>query len=419
MPRLSLHASQKTKSTAAGKIPVDWECARLGDLVPEDKPIVYGIVQAGPHVPDGVPYIRSTEVGGTICADTLLKTSPEIAKKYKRSVVSAGDIVFSLRGNIGELSIVPPELGGANLTQGTARISPKKGYLAGFIKHSLHETSTHRRILAVAKGSTFHEITLEDLRGLPIAVPPLGEQQKIADILGTWDEALDKFDGLIAAKDSRKQALMQQLLRVAANKAGHGHTRHRLGNVVERVTRRNTIDCKTVLTISAQDGLIDQREYFNRSVAGADLSGYYLLYRGEFAYNRSSSIGYPYGALKRLDRYDNGVVSTLYLCFRIRDEATVSADYLSHYFDGGYLNSGLRSVAKEGARAHGLLNVTADEFMELDIFLPPLPLQTQIADVLDAADAELRLLRKQRAALDHQKRGLMQQLLTGRIRVAA
>ena len=260
-------------------------------------------------------------------------------------------------------------------------------------------------------------INSSQLKQFPVQLPPLPEQQKIAAILGTWDEALEKFDALVAAKDRRKQALMQQLLRAAASKAGHGHTRHRLGNVVERVTRRNSIGCKTVLTISAQDGLIDQREYFNRSVAGADLSGYYLLYRGEFAYNRSSSIGFPYGALKRLDRYDNGVVSTLYLCFRIRDQATVSPDYLSHYFDGGYLNSGLRSVAKEGARAHGLLNVTADEFMELDIFLPPLPLQTQIAAILDAADAELRLLRQQRAALDHQKRGLMQQLLTGKVRV--
>jgi type I restriction enzyme S subunit len=262
-----------------------------------------------------------------------------------------------------------------------------------------------------------YKLTKAALEKLPVALPPLSEQRKIADILGTWDEALEKLDVLIAAKGRRNLALMQQLLAVAAQKIGHGHARHRLGEVVERITRKNSIENENVLTISAQDGLINQREYFNRSVAGANLAGYFQLRRGEFAYNRSSSIGFPYGAIKRLDRYDAGIVSTLYLCFRIKDGAKVSSDYLAHYLDGGFLNSGLRSIAKEGARAHGLLNVTADEFLDIDIFLPPLPLQTKIAAVLDTADAELRLLRQQRTALDHQKRGLMQLLLTGKVRV--
>ncbi|MBP6506966.1 MAG: restriction endonuclease subunit S [Opitutaceae bacterium] len=391
---------------------------RLAQLVAHDRPIVYGIVQAGEHLPNGVPYIRSTDVGGRIEPNNLLKTSPGIAARFGRSRVSPGDIVFSLRGNIGETSIVPDSLDGANLTQGTARISINGEYSAAFVRYALSHTEVHRHILSVAKGSTFHEITLEDLRNVELPLPPLPEQQRIADILGTWDEAQEKLDALIAAKARRKQALMQQLLAVAAQKIGHGHARHRLGEVVERVTRRNTVANDNVLTISAQDGLINQREYFNRNVAGADLSGYFLLRRGEFAYNRSSSIGFPYGAIKRLDRYGAGVVSTLYLCFRIQDTAKVSSDYLAHYLDGGFLNAGLRSVAKEGARAHGLLNITADEFMDIDIFLPPLALQTKIAAVLDTADAELRLLRQQRTALDHQKRGLMQQLLTGKVRVS-
>jgi type I restriction enzyme S subunit len=303
------------------------------------------------------------------------------------------------------------------LVQRVARIRGNSRCTTSYVAQVLQSHRFIQHIKGTQTESAVPHISAQQIREFQAWVPTLPEQQKIADILGTWDEALEKLDALIAAKDCRKQALMQQLLHAAARKVGHGHARYRLGNVVERVTRKNTVGNDNVLTISAQDGLINQREYFNRNVAGADLSGYLLLQRGEFAYNRSSSLGFPYGALKRLDRYDAGVVSTLYLCFRIRDTSTVSADYLSHYFDGGYLNPGLRSVAKEGARAHGLLNVTADEFMELDIFLPPLPLQQKIAAVLDAADAELRLLRQQRAALDQQKRGLMQQLLTGRTRV--
>jgi len=260
-------------------------------------------------------------------------------------------------------------------------------------------------------------INSTQLRQFPAAVPPLPEQRKIADILTTWDTALEKLDTLIAAKERRKKALMQQLLIRFSAKAGSTHARHRLGDVFERVTRRNVTGDDNVLTISAQGGLVSQRDYFNRSVAGADLTNYYLLHRGEFAYNRSSSKGYPFGALKRLIAYDTGVVSTLYLCFRIKDEVTVSPEYISHYFESGHLNFGLRSIAKEGARAHGLLNVSADEFFDLDIFLPPVPKQRQIAIILEACDKELRLLRTKRDSLDQQKRGLMQRLLTGKVRV--
>jgi type I restriction enzyme S subunit len=275
-----------------------------------------------------------------------------------------------------------------------------------------------RRIIsASSSGTKVHHTSPSKLLDIDVPVPPLTEQRKIADILSTWDEALETLDTLIAAKDRQKQALMQQLLNRSLAHSQTSHARHRLGEVCERVTRRNNSASENVLTISAQQGLVSQKDYFNRSVAGADLANYYLLNRGEFAYNRSSAKGYPYGAIKRLDCYDTGVVSTLYLCFRIKPKAEVSSNYLSQYFEAGRLNSGLRSVAKEGARAHGLLNVTADEFFDLDIFLPTLAEQQQIAAILDTADQELTLLRTQHQTLDQQKRGLMQRLLTGKIRV--
>jgi type I restriction enzyme S subunit len=286
-----------------------------------------------------------------------------------------------------------------------------------FIAYFLRAENARIRNLVTTAGHGTGRLPLESLEEYPVPKPPLPEQRKIADILMTWDEALIQLDALIEAKESSKKALMQQLLSRAAAKSSRTHARHRLGEVVDRVTRKNTLQNDRVLTISAQGGLVDQREYFSRNVAGADLSGYYLLKKGEFAYNRSSSKGYPFGALKRLDQYDAGVVSTLYLCFRIKSDAPVSSEYLCHYFEGGRLNFGLRSIAKEGARAHGLLNVTADEFFDLDIFLPSLGDQQKIAAILDTADQELSLLRNQRTALDQQKQGLMQRLLTGKVRV--
>lgn len=418
MARLSLNSSRKTKTSAAGEIPVDWGCVRLADVL--DKSLTYGVVQPGEHVTGGLLLIRSQDYSrGWASIDSMMRISREIEAPYERSRVKTGDILITVVGaNIGKIAIVPEHLNGANISRSVARVSVDTGLVYSSYVKAFLDGGISRLLHLNQNGGAQPVLNLEDLRDFALPLPPIPEQKKIADILGTWDQVLEKLDVLIAAKDRRNQALMQQLLAVAAQKIGHGHARHRLGEVVERVTRKNSIENENVLTISAQDGLINQREYFNRSVAGANLAGYFLLRRGEFAYNRSSSIGFPYGAIKRLDRYDAGIVSTLYLCFRIQDGAKVSSDYLAHYLDGGFLNSGLRSIAKEGARAHGLLNVTADEFLDIDIFLPPLPLQTKIAAVLDTADAELRLLRQQRTALDQQKRGLMQRLLTGTIRVS-
>lgn len=327
-------------------------------------------------------------------------------------VFPKGTLLVSIAANIGDAALLDFD---AACPDSVIAITPGENLDTRYLRYFLN--TRQRWIQYLAPSGTQKNINVDILEDVEVEYPSITNQRKIAEILSEWDVALEKFDALVSAMKRRKQGLMQQLLHVAVEKAGHGHTRHRVGNVVERVTRKNIIGNDNVLTISAQDGLINQREYFNRSVAGADLSGYFLLQRGEFAYNRSSSIGYPYGAIKRMDRYDQGIVSTLYLCFRVRDTAQISSDYLAHYLDGGYLNSGLRAIAKEGARAHGLLNVSADEFMDLDIFLPPLPLQEKISAILDAADKELRLLHDQRTALDEQKRGLMQQLLTGQKRV--
>lgn len=360
----------------------------------------------------GLPIIRIQNLNGS---DDFNYYEGEFAEKL---LVKPNSLLFAWSGSKGS-SFGPhfwrKQINGL-LNYHTWKIEPSnkidKRYLYQLLKGLTykieHEAQGAAGLVHIQKG------WIEDWT---IGLPPLSDQRKIADILDTWDAVQENLDALISAKDRRKQALMQQLLAVAAQKTGHGHARYRLGGLLERVTRKNTIVSDNVLTISAQQGLISQQEYFNRSVAGADLSGYYLLQRGEFAYNRSSSIGFPYGALKRLERYDTGIVSTLYLCFRIKDGVQVSSDYLAHYLDGGFLNEGLRAIAKEGARAHGLLNVTADEFFDLDIFIPPLALQTKIASILDTADIELSLLRQQRTAFDQQKRGLMQKLLNGKVRV--
>ncbi len=128
--------------------------------------------------------------------------------------------------------------------------------------------------------------------------------------------------------------------------------------------------------------------------------------------------GYPYGAIKRLDKYSDGVLSTLYLCFALYSQKN-NSDFFMHYFEAGVLNRQLRGIVQVGARAHGLLNVTAEDFFTLKTPVPSITEQKQIAYVINCCDRKIKLLRKERTAFLNQKKGLMQKLLTGQIRVIA
>lgn len=144
-----------------------------------------------------------------------------------------------------------------------------------------------------------------------------------------------------------------------------------MGEIVERVTRKNqSFQSQLPLTISAQFGLIDQNEFFDKRIASKDVSGYYLIKNGEFAYNKSTSVDAPWGAIKRLDRYEMGVLSTLYIVFRIRDSIKTNSDYIVTYYDTNIWHKEVKAIAAEGARNHGLLNITPSDFFETVITLP-------------------------------------------------
>lgn len=145
----------------------------------------------------------------------------------------------------------------------------------------------------------------------------------------------------------------------------------KLGDVVERVTRKNSnLESNLPLTISAQYGLIDQNEFFDRRIASKDVSGYYLIKHGEFAYNKSTSNDAEWGAIKRLDRYEKGVLSTLYIVFKILDEKQTSSDFLATYYDTNLWHKGIQAIAAEGARNHGLLNIAPGDFFNTSLMMP-------------------------------------------------
>ena len=144
-----------------------------------------------------------------------------------------------------------------------------------------------------------------------------------------------------------------------------------MGDLVDRVTRKNQdLVSELPLTISAQYGLIDQNEFFDKRVASKDVSGYYLIENGEFAYNKSTSTDAPWGAIKRLDRYENGVLSTLYIVFGIKENNPVYSDFLVSYYSTNLWHKGIHEIAAEGARNHGLLNIAPADFFETKLKIP-------------------------------------------------
>lgn len=190
----------------------------------------------------------------------------------------------------------------------------------------------------------------------------------------------------------------------------------RFKNMFSRLNRKNNEGNTNVLTISAQYGLISQEDFFNKSIASEDKSNYFLLKKGEYAYNKSYSNGYPFGALKRLEKYDSGIVSPLYICFSATKE-NECPDFFSHYFEAGKMNSEIQAFAQEGARNHGLLNISVEDFFNSYIVVPPLAEQEKIAEILAAQDKVIALKEKLLEEKQNQKKYLMQQLLTGKKRL--
>ena len=183
----------------------------------------------------------------------------------------------------------------------------------------------------------------------------------------------------------------------------------KLKDIVNRVTRKNkNLESTLPLTISAQYGLVDQITFFNKQIASKDMSGYYLLQKGEFAYNKSYSKDFPWGAIKRLNMYDEGVLSTLYIAFL---PFKVNSDFLVSYYetDGWHKEVAIR--AAEGARNHGLLNITAVDFFDTGLMIPPNnDEQQEIGGFFIELDHTITLHQRKLDLLKEQKKGFLQKM---------
>ena len=255
---------------------------------------------------------------------------------------------------------------------------------------------------------------------LPNQRPCLQEQKKIGKMLSLLDERIATQNKIIEDLKKLKSAIVEKVF-CSPNQEypmcriegfEHALSTYKMSDFSSRIATKNKDSkCSLVLTIAAQYGLVNQESFFNKSVASENLTGYYLLHKGEFAYNRSYSAGYDWGAVKRLENYDEGVLSTLYICFKI-NETIVDSDYLAYYFESTKWHRGLSDIAGEGARNHGLLNVSMADYFNTKHRFPLIEEQKAIAKILNAITEKERKATLLGECYQKQKQYLLRQMFT-------
>ncbi|MGC9452916.1 MAG: restriction endonuclease subunit S, partial [Oceanipulchritudo sp.] len=432
MPKPTAKLSRKTKHTPAGEIPADWGCVKLGALLT----IKHGFAFDSKNFSSVGDYILLTpgsfyEVGGY--RDQKNKTKFYTGKVPEEYVLKQNDLLVAMteqaEGLLGSALRVP--LSGKflhNQRLGLVETNNKNAVDLDFVYWIYNNPKSRRQISRTASGTKVHHTSPSKLLDFFVALPPLSEQRKIASILSTWDTALEKLDALIRAKQQQKKALMQQLLsgrmRLPGFDKSKGErvpdrfnqypkdwTHLRLGSVTRESTKRNSgNEGLPVLSCTKHRGLVLSEEYFGKKIYADNLSDYKVVKREQFAYATNHI---EEGSIGLLDFCEAGLVSPIYTVFSVKDG--VQSKYLFRLLKSPLLIHLYRINTSASVDRRGSLKYK--EFANIKVWLPSIAEQIEINRILENCDREIHLLTQQRESIDLQKRGLMQRLLTGRVRV--
>ena len=342
-----------------------WEQRKLGDIAD----IVGGGTPSTGNQSywDGdIDWYAPAEIADQIYANSSQKKITGLGyENSSAKMLPPGTVLFTSRAGIGKTAILTRK-GCTN--QGFQSIVPHRGELDSYFIFSRTEELKRYGEL-VGAGSTFVEVSGKQMAVMELMMPPtMREQQTIGGFFQQLDHLITLHQRECISFTARAG---RRILTANKKRNTSSWEQRKLGELVDRVVRKNTNNESTLpLTISAQYGLVDQITYFNNRVASRDVSNYYLVLNGEFAYNKSTSDGYPFGAVKRLDLYEKGVLSTLYIVFAPKKEQQIDSDYLTVFFDTDRWHKGVAERAAEGARNHGLLNISAEDFFDIDLSVP-------------------------------------------------
>lgn len=391
------------------RYPTDWQNTVLGDICYINKNSL------SEKTPENYMFryidLSSVDKGVIKCTDRYIafKDAPCRARR----IIHKNDIIMStVRPNLQSFAFIDFDPVDVICSTGFAVLTAKQQMCNKYIYQLLYSKEIETQINNMLVGSNYPAINSSDVASLKVCIPPFAEQEKIAEILGTWDRAIEELTDLIAEKKELKRGLMQRLLTGTQRLPGFSKPwqESKLEALLNLVSIRNKeLKIKTVLSVTNNRGFVLPEEHFARAVASEDLSGYKIIKRGDFAYNPSRL---NVGSIDRLDSYDEGVLSPMYVVFKCNEK--LYSDYMKHWVTTVEFNTKVRNSAQGSVRE----TVDFKTLSSIKIFLPTdLEEQKAIADVLSKADSEIDLLNQQLDLLKEQKRGLMQKLLTGEVRV--
>jgi type I restriction enzyme S subunit len=386
----------------------DWEQRKLGSLATVE--MNKRIFKEQTTIKGDIPFYKI----GTFGSDADSFISRELFKEYKNKYPypNIGDILISASGSIGRTVVYNGEdayYQDSNIVWLNHNGKIDNSFLLQFYNQVKW---------AGLEGSTIKRLYNKNILETNIALPKIEEQRLIGKFFELVDRSITLHQRKLNNLKLKKKALLQKLF--PKNEERYPELRfpgftdaweqRKLSQITVRVTRKNGNQSDLPLTISAQDGLVDQRKYFNRQVASRDMTNYYLIKKGEFAYNKSYSEGYPFGAVKRLDYYDIGALSTLYILFEITDK-NISSDFLVSYYMTHLWYKEVSKRAAEGARNHGLLNISTEDFFNSELNIPnSIEEQVKIGNLIKQFDKFITLHQRKLDHLQLQKKALLQQM---------
>ena len=402
---------QGYKATALGIIPQEWEVMRLEDLCHNEGD--YGINAPATDFSDKLPtYLRITDIdddGKFIIANKASVNNPNSGSYHLKD----GDIVFARTGaTVGKTYLYNREDGDLVFAGFLIRFSPNAQKIVPYYLKAYTNTSTYWKWVKItSQRSGQPGINATEYCSLQIPVPPLAEQRKIAEVLGVWDEAIEKQARLIEKLALRKRGLMQRLLSAKLRLPGFSDPWQKV-KFCELFTKSiKTADPLTkyeVLSVT-KEGIVAQKSYFNKDIASEDTSKY--IVRGDLA---MSGLNFWMGSCHILTNFNEGIISPAYKVFKVTEHNNIN-------FIRDFVRSSMFLQALQGCSVIGASivrrNLDKEMLYEWTFKIPSLKEQTAIAKVLTAADREIELAKEKHERLRHQKRGLMQQLLTGKKRV--
>lgn len=390
--------------------PNDWEifemdavCIKITDGT-HDTPI---------PVESGIPFLTALHVKeDLIDYDNCYYLPEEIHRDiYRRCNPQLGDVLMvNIGAGVATTALVNVDFEFS--LKNVALLKPKKEKVLGEYLNYYQIHIKPKLVQSLLNGGAQPFLSLRQIKKLKVVLPPLPEQKSVVKTLNSCDSAVKSIEQIIIQKELRKKWLMQQLLSGKIRLNGFkGEIKPKvIGLYIEEISERNKdLQVTRVLSVTNSRGFINQSDQFDRTVASEDASNYKIVRKGQFAYNPSRV---NVGSLDLLRNFEEGILSPMYVVFSTYEKHLL-ADFLYFHLKTQWFYGHIPMYVQGSVRD----SLSFDGLCSMKFFIPSIEEQSAITHVLQIAEKEITLLKLKAEKLREKKKGLMQQLLTGKIRI--